>query len=327
MIISILWLIGSLALILFGANYLVDGASNVARRFGMSDLMVGLTVVAFGTSTPELSISVLSSIRGAESLAIGNVVGSNIFNILVIIGITSMIRPVSVPKSIMTNQMFMMVLSALVVLMLGNTALLDNVAANEITRSNGIFLLMLFTMFMIYTVKAAQKENKTTQPEAAVNNAQKAVKPPLLKNCLFIAGGLAALIWGGDRFVEAASDLARRWGMSEAMIGLTIVAIGTSLPELATSVAAALKGRSDMAVGNVIGSNIFNVSLVLGTAATVRPLGFGTIDNLDLLTLTGASLLFWLMAKVWGNSVINRAEGAILTSAFVAYTYCLIVGI
>lgn len=327
MIISILWLIGSLVLILLGANYLVDGASNVARRFGMSDLVVGLTVVAFGTSTPELSISVLSSIRGAESLAIGNVVGSNIFNILVIIGITAMVRPVTVPKSIMTNQMFMMVLSAFVVLMLGNTVLLDGVAANEITRSNGIFLLMLFIMFMIYTVKAAQKENKTAQPEAAVKNADKTPKPPLLKNCLFIAGGLAALIWGGDRFVDAASDLARRWGMSVAMIGLTIVAIGTSLPELATSVTAALKGRSDMAVGNVIGSNIFNVSLVLGTSATVRPLNFGTINNIDLLTLTGASLLFWLMAKVWGNSVINRAEGAILTTAFVAYTYCLIVGI
>lgn len=327
MIISILWLIGSLVLILLGANYLVDGASNVARRFGMSDLVVGLTVVAFGTSTPELSISVLSSIRGAESLAIGNVVGSNIFNILVIIGITAMVRPVTVPKSIMTNQMFMMVLSAFVVLMLGNTVLLDGVAANEITRSNGIFMLMLFIMFMIYTVKAAQKENKTARPEAAIKNADKTPKPPLLKNCLFIAGGLAALIWGGDRFVDAASDLARRWGMTEAMIGLTIVAIGTSLPELATSVTAALKGRSDMAVGNVIGSNIFNVSLVLGTAATVRPLNFSTINNIDLLTLTGASLLFWLMAKVWGNSVINRAEGAILTTAFVAYTYCLIVGI
>lgn len=319
MIGDIIWLAVSLTIILVGANILVEGSSALARRFGMSEMTVGLTIVAFGTSTPELAISVLSAAQGSTSLAVGNVVGSNIFNILVIIGITALIRPLKVEKSIMTDQMPMMVLSALIMLMLGYSQLLDGTPENIISRTSGIFLLLLFVLFMIYTVQAS---NGSRDPQDS--DGAKTTPMPLWRTIVYILAGLAGLVWGGDKFVSSASGLARELGMSEAMIGLTIVAIGTSLPELATSVVAAIKNSPGLAVGNVIGSNIFNVALVLGAAATVSPLKFGTIGHVDLAVLVIASLLFWLMGKVWGNHVINRGEGAILLAIYIAYTAWLI---
>lgn len=325
MILNIVWLILSLAAILIGANMLVDGSSAIARRFGLSDLVVGLTVVAFGTSTPELAISAISAIQGSTELAVGNVVGSNIFNILIIIGITALVRPIKVDRDIMTSQMPLMVLSALVLLVLGNTALLDGGGANVIDRVNGIFLLLLFVLFMIYTVKQAHTGAPgTSAPQGEAEEVDKKASMGIPKSILWVIIGLAGLVWGGDKFVDSASALASALGMSEAMIGLTIVAAGTSMPELATSIVAAIKGRSGLAVGNVIGSNIFNTSMVLGAAATIRPLSFGSIGNVDLLVLTFASLLFWLLGRVWGDHVINRAEGALMTATYVGYTAFLI---
>lgn len=332
MTLSILFLLISLAVILFGANMLVDGSSALARRFGMSDVTVGLTVVAFGTSTPELAISIVSALDGATSLTVGNVVGSNIFNILAIIGLTAVVRPLTVEKTVMSQQMPLMFLSAVVLLMLGNSRLLDGTPTDLITRTSGLFLLLLFALFMVFTVRTAkadrQEDRNLTAGTHAPMRADTTIKPlPVWKQIVWIVAGLAGLVWGGDKFVEFSSALASQLGMSEALIGLTIVAMGTSLPELAASIVAAVKGNPGLAVGNVIGSNIFNATLVLGAGAVCSPLSPGTIGNVDLLVLTAASLIFWLEGRVWGTRIINRYEGAILLAGYIAYTAWLIASI
>lgn len=326
---DIIWLTVGLALIVWGANAFVDGASWVARRLGMSDLLVGLTVVAIGTSAPELVISVISAAEGASGIAVGNVVGSDIVNILVIIGLTALIRPIKVSGGVMVSQMPLMVLSALILLMFGNSAVLDGTTTNSIPRTGGILLLLLCLMFVIYTIKSARRQPDTTASNQGAEGSDETAlsSTPWWKAMLLLAAGLAGLLWGGDKFVDGACGLARALGMSETMIGLTIVAIGTSLPEMAASVAAAVKGRGDMAVGNIIGSNIFNVTLVLGASATVHPLVFSGIGNTDLLVLLAASLFFWLTARVWGSRTINRYEGAAMLAGYGVYLYWLIANI
>ncbi len=325
MLLSIIALIGGLALILVGANCLTDGASDIARRMGVSDLVVGLTVVAFGTSAPELAISVISALNGSAGLAIGNVVGSNIFNTLVIIGVTAIVTPMVIRKSILTSDIPLVVLSAVVLLVMANGPILDGVATSVISRASGIILLLFFAVFMRYTFAQAKLTPESiaeTDPSAANVAAMK--RMPLWRSIIYVVGGLGALVYGGDTFVSGASDVASSLGVSDAVIGLTIVAAGTSLPELAASLVAALKGRTDMALGNVIGSNIFNIFLVLGTAATISPLPMGGIDNFDLLTLTGACILFWVFGWFFGERKITRAEGIILVACYIAYTACLI---
>lgn len=313
MILDIVFLILGLALILLGANALTDGASAMARRWGVSDLVVGLTVVAFGTSTPELVISIMSAVEGSAELAIGNVVGSNILNILLIIGLTALIRPLKVEKSMLSNDIPLVFLSALAILIIGNGPLLGTGQPAEISRVDGLLLLLFFAIFMRYTFSQASDGD-------AASEEPKAKSMPMWKAILWVVGGLAALIYGGDRFVAGASGLARSMGVSEAIIGLTIVALGTSLPELATSVAAALKGQNGMAIGNVIGSNIFNAFLVLGCSATVRPLPFGSIGNYDLITMTAASLFFWFVGRYYRHYTITRIEGALMIGCYIAYT-------
>lgn len=313
---DIFFLILGLALILLGANALTDGASAIAKRWGMSDIVVGLTVVAFGTSAPELVISIVSAVQGSAELAIGNVVGSNIFNVLAIVGITALVRPMKVERNLLSNDIPLVVLSALALLAIGNGTLLDGDPQAMVSRVDGILLLLFFAIFMRYTFAQA----RSAAPDDPVAEGAAAKRPmPLWKACVWVVGGLAALIYGGDCFVDGASGIARSLGVSEAVIGLTIVAAGTSLPELATSIAAALKGRPGMAVGNVIGSNIFNIFLVLGTAATIRPLPFGSIGNFDLLYLTGACVLFWIFGRFFKDCTITRIEGALLTAAYVVY--------
>lgn len=322
---DILWLIGGLVLILAGANALTDGSAAIARRLGISDLVVGLTVVAFGTSAPELVISVVSAAGGHAPLAVGNVVGSNIFNILVIIGITAMVRPIIIQPGIMTMEIPMVILSSVILLLLGNSATIDGTGINQVSRLSGIFLLIFFILFMRYTFAAARRGTPAPDIPDAPPGPDTARPLSPLRSSLYIIGGLAALIWGGDRFVAGASGIAAALGVSEAVIGLTIVATGTSLPELATSIVAAAKGRPGLAVGNVIGSNIFNVLLVLGLSATITPLPFGSIGNLDLLTLLAASVLFLLFGWLIGHRTITRLEGAILTAIYVAYVTVLII--
>ena len=319
MLLSVILLLAGLGLILVGANMLTDGASAVAKRWGVSDLVIGLTVAAFGTSAPELVISIMSAINGSAGLAIGNVVGSNIFNVFVIIGVTAMLAPIAVDRNLMTKDIPLVMLSALVLLAMGNGPLLDGDATPLLTRVDGIILLLFFAIFMRYTFAQA----KNTNADEIDNNPQ--VKPMKgFKAAAWIILGLAGLIVGGEMFVDSASTIAHGLGVSDAVIGLTIVAAGTSLPELATSVTAALKGRTGMALGNVIGSNIFNIFMVLGCAATIRELPFGGISNFDLLAMTLACVLFWAFATFYKVRTITRAEGILLFACYVGYVGILI---
>ena len=319
MLLSVILLLVGLGLILVGANMLTDGASAEAKSWGVSDLVIGLTVVAFGTSAPELVISIMSAINGSAGLAIGNVVGSNIFNVFVIIGVTAMVAPIAVDRNLMTKDIPLVMLSALVLLAMGNGPLLDGDATPLLTRVDGIILLLFFAIFMRYTFAQA----KNTNADEIDNNPQ--VKPMKgFKAAAWIILGLAGLIVGGEMFVDSASTIAHDLGVSDAVIGLTIVAAGTSLPELATSVTAALKGRTGMALGNVIGSNIFNIFMVLGCAATIRELPFGGIGNFDLLAMTLACVLFWAFATFYKVRTITRAEGILLFACYVGYVGILI---
>lgn len=295
---------------------MTDGSSALAKRMGMSDFLVGLTIVSMMTSAPELVVSLTSAFEGAAPMAVGNVVGSNIFNILVILGVVSMIKPIKVEKGILVNEIPLVILASIALLAIGCAPWLDGVTTG-VTRVDGVLLLLFFLIFMRYTFSQARDEKN--QNDELLKQGEKQKKLPLWKAIVYVTGGLAALIIGGNWFVNGASGMARSLGMSEAMIGLTIIAAGTSLPELATSVVAAIKGSPGICIGNVIGSNIFNILFVLGTTAAVTPLSFGSIGLFDLLVLTGASLLFWCVGWFRGHRVIKRSEGALLFIIYVAY--------
>lgn len=314
--IDILILLLGLGLILVGANALTDGASAVAKRFGISDLVIGLTIVAMGTSAPELVVSVTAALNDSAELALGNVVGSNIFNILAIVGCTAMVMPISVGKGLMSKELPLVILSSLVMWAVASDTLLDGEATNVVSRIDGILLLAFFAIFMRYTFSIAKADSPDTEE----------IKPmPMWKAALWIIGGLAGLIFGGRYFVDGASGIARSLGVSESVIGLTLVAAGTSLPELATSVVAALKKNPGIAIGNVIGSCLFNVFFIIGTAATITPLPLGGITQTDMLTLVGASVLLWFFGLVIGDRKITRVEGVFMLLCYIAYTAWLII--
>lgn len=320
-----LLLIVGLGLILAGANYLTDGAAAIARRFGLSDLMVGLTIVALGTSAPELTISIMSAIQGNTGMAIGNVVGSNIFNVLLIIGVVALARPIKVEKGIMINEIPMVILASAAVLAMGLSPWLDGTPA-VIGRVGGILLLLFLCIFMRYLfAKARIKPGDKAHEDKAAQSSRKGKDSKMWLSLVMVVGGLAALVYGGELFVDKASAIASALGVSDAVIGLTIVAAGTSLPELATSLTAAIKGNSGIALGNVIGSNIFNIFLVLGLAATIRPLPFAGVSTLDLLVMAGSAVLFWIFGWFFKKRTITRVEGAIMGACYVAYITYLVI--
>lgn len=325
MFVSILCLVGGLVLILLGANYLTDGASALARKMGVSDLMVGLTVVAFGTSMPEFVISLVSAVEGSADLAIGNVVGSNIANILLIDGLTALVHPIPVEKSVMTREIPMVVIASIALTVMACSSFLDGQgfsASALIDRADGIVLLLFFIVFMRITLSGA----KTAVPDDP--SAQEGAKRKSLKLWLaiiYIVGGLAGLIFGGQWFVDGASDIAKAMGVSEALIGLTIVAVGTSLPELATSVVAAAKGSTGMAIGNIVGSNIFNILFVLGATAVVCPLPSGGISYVDYCVMTLSAIIFWIMGWLVGKRTVTRGEGALLLILYGCYMAWIII--
>lgn len=319
MLIDIFFLLLGFGLIIVGANGLTDGSSAIAKRWGVSDLVIGLTVVSFGTSAPELVISLMSAIKGSSELAVGNVVGSNIFNVLAIIGVVAMVKPIVIEKTVLTIEIPLVVLSAAVLLDMGNGPLLDGAPERMVTRVDGIILLLFFCIFMVRTFSHAKN------PQPGVDATPPGVKPMALwKAVVWTVGGLAGLVYGGDCFVRGASGIASGLGVSDAVIGLTVVAAGTSLPELATSVTAAVKGQSGIAIGNVIGSNIFNIFFVLGATATIRPLAFGSIGNFDLIYMFGACVLFWVVGWFFKDRTITRWEGALMGACYVAYIAALI---
>ena len=317
MLINFVSLIGGLALILLGANGLTDGAASVAKRFHISDLVIGLTIVAFGTSAPELVISIMSSLQGSAEMAIGNVVGSNIFNVLMIIGCTAIVLPMSVEKGTMSKEIPLVILASLVLACFANDSLLDGETTNVISRIDGLVLLGFFLIFMRYTFSIAKNGNSDEE-------GQKVKELPIWLSTLYIIGGLLGLVFGGQFFVDGASGIARALGVSDSIIGLTLVAGGTSLPELATSITAALKKNPGIAIGNVIGSNLFNIFFVLGCSASISPLPMGNINNIDILVLVGSALLFWFVGWFFKKRTITRIEGLLLVACYISYTIFLI---
>lgn len=307
---NILLLIGGLILILLGANGLTDGAASVAKRFRIPPIVIGLTIVAFGTSAPELTVSVSSALKGSADIAIGNVVGSNIFNTLMIVGCTALFAPIVITRNTLRKEIPLCILSSIVLLICANDAFLDKAPENILNRVDGLLLLCFFLIFMGYTFAIASKPvTMEQQAEHPVIEEETEIKSlPWWQSILYIIGGLAALIYGGQLFVDGATGIARNLGVSESIIGLTLVAGGTSLPELATSIVAALKKNPEIAIGNVIGSNLFNIFFVLGCSASITPLHLSGITNFDLFTLVGSGILLWLFGLFFcqENNYKNR---------------------
>ena len=323
---NILFLIGGLILILLGANGLTDGAASVAKRLRIPSIVIGLTIGAFGTSAPERTGCVSSALNGSADLAIGNVVGSNIFNTQMIVGCTALFAPIVITRNTLKKEIPLCILSSVVLLVCANDVFLDKAPENILNRVDGLLLLCFFAIFMGYTFAIASKPSSTGgQEEHPVPEEENEIKLlPWWKSVLYIIGGLAALIYGGQLFVNGATGIARNLGVSESIIGLTLVAGGTSLPELATSIVAALKKNPEIAIGNVIGSNLFNIFFVLGCSASITPLHLSGITNFDLLTLVGSCILLWLFGLFFAKRTITRIEGSIMILCYVAYTVVLI---
>lgn len=313
---DIIFIVAGFVLLIFGANWLVDGASSLAKRMGVSALTIGLTVVALGTSAPELAINIISSVSRNTDIALGNIVGSNIFNIFLILGVAAMVRPMDVDRSTTKVDIPFNLLIALLLFVLVNDVLIDGEANSCISRIDGFVLLMIFAVFLYYNFQKGHGEAASEHP---VEGAKKG-----WFSVLMVLGGLALLVAGGKAIVEGAVNVAERFGVSQAIIGLTIVAAGTSLPELATSVIAAYKNEPDIAIGNVVGSCIFNMSFVLGISSIITPIPAYAAANVDLLMNVGACLALLFFALIGRGRKISRTEGVIMTAIFLIYLAYLI---
>lgn len=320
-----IYLIGGIFVIIISANWLVDGASSLARKFGISDIVVGLTIVAFGTSAPELTVNIFSAIKGSTDIAIGNVLGSNISNILLILGITCIVNPVEILTNTKWKEIPLSLLAVIVIGIMSNDLFIDNSSSgNLISRADGLVLLCFMAIFMVYTFEMAKRQSQDF-PVDAISPSKTEKVIPVWKALLFIFIGIGGLFLGGKYLVEGAVSIAKILGMSEKVIGLTIIAIGTSLPELATSVVAAYKKNADIAVGNIVGSNIFNIFFVLGTTSVIRPLPFNVSINFDIMVAIIASLLLFLTTVTFKAKRIDRIEGVIFLVIYTGYiTYSII---
>ncbi|MDR0892967.1 MAG: calcium/sodium antiporter [Mediterranea sp.] len=327
---NILYLVGGLILILLGANGLTDGAASVAKRLRIPSIVIGLTIVAFGTSAPELTVSVSSALKGSADISIGNVVGSNIFNTLMIVGCTALFAPIVITRNTLRKEIPLCILSSIVLLVCANDISLDHAAGNVVNRADGLLLLCFFAIFMGYTFAIASRKPELPEPSTSSTSTGELEGEAEIqtlswwRSVVYILGGLAALVFGGQLFVDGATGIARGLGVSESVIGLTLVAGGTSLPELATSIVAALKKNPEIAIGNVIGSNLFNIFFVLGCSATITPLRLSGITNFDLFVLVASGILLWLFGLFFAKRTITRIEGSIMVLCYVAYTTVLI---
>lgn len=305
---SFIMLVFGFVLLVWGADKFVAGASALARRLGVSPLLVGLTIVAFGTSAPELAVSLTAALQGANEIAVGNVVGSNIFNLLVVAGLSAVVCPLVMDRTLLRRDWPLSVGAAILLLIFIAPDL-------TISRIEGIILLVVFALVLGIQIRAALKNR------SAADEEEDEVKMPPVMIGVNIVLGLACIIIGGQLAVNGATGIARMFGLSETLIGLTIVAIGTSLPELVTSLVAARKGQNEIAMGNVIGSNIFNILLILGVSATITPIPVLATSIIDTLVLIGVSVVFYLPAM---RGKLGRAPGAVMVLAYVAYTAYLI---
>lgn len=298
-------------LVYIGSDKLVDGAAALAKRLRVSDLLIGLTIVSFGTSTPELAVNIISSIKGTSDISLGNVIGSNIFNILAIVGLSAIVRDISVQHSTLKKEIPLSLIAALAVISLGNKT------PKIITRGDGVILLLFFAIFMSYVLEMAKNDRELF--EEAEKLKEKVISLPV--SVFYIIFGFAALVIGGRWLVSGAVDLARFFGISEKLIGLTIVAAGTSIPELATSLVAAAKGNSEISIGNVVGSCIFNIFFILGISTIIRPINYSASLNLDIAILIIATVVLMIFSK---DFKIKKLEGTIFFAAYIAYTIYII---
>jgi len=308
----ILFVIG-FVLLIKGADILVQGATSLAKKWNVSDMVIGLTIVSFGTSMPELVVNVLASLEGNSSIALGNVLGSNICNILLILGISSIISPLMIQRNTILSEIPFSIIAALAVGFLANASLLDDEKTLRISRLDGGILIFFFILFMAYIIYLT-KHNPQDQEEIEETEIM-----PVGKSTLYIVGGILALYFGGEWIVRGAVEIAKHFGMSQSMIGLTIVAVGTSLPELVTSVVAAYKKNADIAVGNVVGSNIFNILWILGISALIKPLPFEAISNLDIAMTIFCSTLILFFVIIKRNRNLSWLNGVLFISLYVAY--------
>lgn len=316
----ILFFIG-FVLLIKGADLLVDGASSLAKRIGVSSLVIGLTIVAFGTSAPELVVNILASLKGNTEIAIGNILGSNIVNILLILGISAVIYPLAVKKGTVWKEIPLAFLAVLVLALMANDVFVDGATSSVISRIDGFILIAFFIIFLYYTFGIS----RVTPATLADTGEQKSETRSLAKAWLMVFVGVAGLVLGGKWIVDGAVAFATSMGVSEALIGLTVVAIGTSLPELATSAVAAYKKDVDIAVGNIVGSNIFNIFWILGVSAIINPLPFSQTLMSDMFVTILATLLLFIFLFIGKRHVIERWQGVLFILLYVAYLAYVII--
>ena len=317
MLINILLLLLGFVALIYGANALVDAASSLAARWGVPSIVIGLTIVAFGTSAPELVVNVFAATTGSTDMVLGNVLGSNIFNVLGILGISAIIYPLTVKSNTTWIEIPLSLLAAICVLVVSSDVFLDGTGSNLISRSDGIILLLFFLVFLVYNLVVAKSGGADEEIETKDYSTWKAI--------LFIVLGLAGLVIGGRLIVTSAVSIAEVIGLSERVIGLTVVSIGTSLPELATSIIAVRKKNVDIAIGNVVGSNIFNIFLILGVSGTIVPLGINPDSFFDIMVNILTGLLLFIFVFTGRGRKVERWEGVVFVVGYVAYVTYLII--
>ena len=313
-----------LALLLLGANYLVDASVAIAQRAKISNFIIGLTIVGIGTSAPELFVSIQSALTGHGDIAMGNVLGSNIANVFLIMGVTATILPFEINREQSRRDIPIGIIVALLVFLLANDAIIPGIGENDMSRMDGIFLLVIFIVYMAVVIL-----KKGEKPKEAIAEADEETKSSLAGKNVYLlwgiaAASLAALLWGGNMFLDSAKNLAKAWGMSEAVISITIVAVGTSLPELITAVIAACKKNPQLALGNVIGSNIFNLLMILGVSSCIDPYKLENINMVDYGMAILAAVLMWIVVFTFGKKKYDRIEGIIFIAIYIGYTAYLL---
>jgi len=316
---DIILLIVGLALILLGSEWLVDGASSIARKIGISELVIGLTIVAIGTSAPEMVVSLLSAIDGSADMSVGNVLGSNIANTLLVLGIVGVITPIALTKGNIKRDIPIMFVATLLFILLCSDIALKGANINSISRFDGIIFLICFGLFLFSSFKYSNNFEEEEKDNAKVLQPARAI--------LYTIFGIIALLWGGNLFINSAKNIATKLGASESFIGITILAFGTSLPELITSIIAAVKHKGQMALGTIVGSNVFNILFILGVTSVITPLKLKGITNIDLGVLLLSAILLATSYFILGKKRISRSNGIIFLLIYIAYFIWLLINL
>ena len=306
-------------LLIKGADFFVDGSSAIAKNLRVPPMLIGLTIVAFGTSAPEAAVSINAALKGSNEIALGNVIGSNIFNILLVVGLSSVIKPINIKIKTILKEFPFMFLATIVIYILGNDVRLQDNSVNKISQGDGLILLSVFAVFLYYLVEMA-----VLSKESKIDNTTNEIKEQsTLKSILIGIAGLAGIIIGADLVVKSSSTIAVELGMSNTLVGLTIVAIGTSLPELVTSIVAAAKGESDIGIGNAIGSNLFNILFILGLSSLINPIIVEEKILFDIMYLLVATFIVFIVAVT--KKRVSRIEGVLLSLLYIGYTVFIII--